>query len=377
MMKTIDRLGKKDLDGKKVLLRVDFNVPVEGGKLISNDLRIRSHKETVDYLVRNGARVLLVSHINDLDGFGSIVEQIGVSLNQTLTLLPMSGWKSMDILFRECCVMLLDNVRQDQREVENDDGFAKELADGFDLYVNDAFAVSHREHASVSAIVNHLPAYAGFLVKKEVEGLSLAMDTPMDGKILVMGGAKISTKLPVIKNFINKAEKILVGGALSNDLFQARGINVGSSLVSGEVSPDVQSDKIILPEDVVVTEDKSGKTKSKASPVEDISEGSYMVDIGPETAKKFAEIISKAKIVIWNGPMGLFEVEEFSAGTNVVAKAVASAKHSIVGGGETVEALEKLGLLDKISFTSTGGGAMLDFLAGMELPGLKALGYYE
>ncbi len=376
MMKMIDQLGKKDLDGKKVLLRVDFNVPVED-EFISNDLKARSHKKTIDYLVENGASILLISHIDGIDSFNPIIEQIGISLDKTLTLVPMSERKSMGILFKECCIMLLDNLRQDPREVKNDDGFAKELAGGFDLYVNDAFAVSHREHTSVSAIVKHLPAYAGFLIKKETEKLSNAIDTPMDGKILVMGGAKISTKLPVIKNFINRAEKILVGGALSNNFFQAQGINVGSSLVDDEVSLDVQSDKIILPEDVIVTQDKSGKTKAKSYPIEDISQGSLMVDIGPETAKKFADIITKSKTVIWNGPMGLFEVEKFSAGTKTVAKAVALAKHSIVGGGETIDALEKFGLLDKIDFISTGGGAMLDFLASVELPGLKALGYYE
>lgn len=374
-MKTIDQLGKNELNGKKVLLRVDFNVPVMAGK-IAEVFRIKVTRETINYLLENGAKVVLVSHIEAVESFGPIVEQIGEILGQTLMLIPFSELNSLNDLFNASPILLLDNVRQDKREIENDKEFARELSAGFDFYVNDAFAVCHREHASVSAITEYLPSYAGFLIKKETENLSEALKAPAAGKIVVLGGAKISTKLPVIKNFLDKAEKILIGGAIANSFFKARGIQIGASVVDDTVV-DVFSPKIVLPESIVVTEDKTGKSGATSMPLGNIAPNQMIVDICPEFAEKFAEIIKGSEMAIWNGPMGLSEIERFAQGTKIIAQAVASASHSIVGGGDTIAAADKLGLLDKYGFVSTGGGAMLEFLADEKLPGLEALGYYK
>lgn len=375
-MKLLSQLKKDDLLDKKVFLRVDFNVPVENGK-ISDDFKVKSSKETVDYLLEHGAKLLLVSHIDFGDTFGPIVEQLGRILGLTLTLVPHSELGRLDQLFESSPILLLDNIRQDPREEKNDAGFAGGLAKSFDLYVNDAFASCHRNHASVVAITKHLTSYAGFLIKKETDGLSRAIDEPSEGKVLIIGGAKISTKMPVIKNFIDKAEKILIGGALANDFFQAHGLDVGLSVVDNTISPDVESKNVILPEDLLITKDRSGRGEVEPYPVKNIGPDHLIIDIGPETAGHFAEMIKKSKMVIWNGPMGLSEVGKFAQGTIIVAKAVASAAHSIIGGGDTIAAVDKLGLLEKMSFVSTGGGAMLDFLAGEKLPGLVALGYYD
>jgi phosphoglycerate kinase len=375
MLKFIERLNKKELDGKKVLLRVDFNVPVEEGEIVEV-FRIKAAKETIDYLLKNGAKVALVSHIEAIESFNPLVEQIGEILGQTLTLVPLSELDSLDNLFNASPILLVDNIRQDRREVENDKEFARELSAGFDFYVNDAFAVCHRDHTSVSAITEQLPSYAGFLIKKETQNLSEAIMAPAEGKVLVLGGAKISTKLPVIKNFLDKAEKILIGGALANNFFKAKGIEVGKSVVD-ETVVDVASPKIVLPVDIVVTDNETGKAGANVMPLGDIALNQMIIDIGPKSAEEFAKIIQEAEMVIWNGPMGLCEVEEFANGTEIVAQAVASARKSVVGGGDTIAAANKFGLLDKYGFVSTGGGAMLEFLAGRKLPGLEALGYYK
>lgn len=376
MIKFLDDLKPGDIDGKKVLLRVDFNVLLNSqGKIIEN-YRIKSHRETVDYLLKNGAKVLLLSHITATDSFLPLVEEISTILGQTLTLIPSPETGAVDDMFKASPVLLRDNIRLDKREEENDSEFARGLAEGFDLYVNDAFSVSHRNHATVAAVTKFLPAYGGLLLKKELENLSRAIEAPMAGKILVVGGVKISTKEPVIKNFLDKAEKILIGGAIANDFFDARGINVGDSVVDDAVTPDLVSPKIILPEDILVSSDKSGATGAQARPVADIKADETIVDIGPESAEKFSDIIRQSSLVIWNGPLGLAEVATFAVGTKIVAQAVAAVPHSIIGGGDTIAAIDKLGWLDKYTFVSTGGGAMLEFLAGNKLPGLEALGYY-
>src|SRR3989344_632144 len=231
MMKFIDELKKEELDGKKVILRADLDVPLrqlptanhQSSTKIGDDFRIRAQKETLDYLVDAGAKILVVAHLGHEvsdKSFAPVVEEIGKILGQTLTLVPHAELASVDILFRGGQVLLLDNIRQDEREVQNDEGLAAELSNGFDYYVDDAFATAHRSHASIVAVTKHLPAYAGFLIKKETENLKQAMEAPTEGKILVLGGAKISTKLPVIKNFLDRAEKILIGGALANNFFK-------------------------------------------------------------------------------------------------------------------------------------------------------------
>ena len=382
MIKFIDSLKKEELKGKKVLMRTDINVPVENGE-IKETFRIKAQKETLDYLVDNGAKILLVAHLNAGDSFLPITEQIGEILRHPLTLVPHSELEVVAELFSEYSVLLLDNIRQDPREEKNDKEFALRLSKGFDFYVNNDFAVCHRNHASVSAITEYLPSYAGFQIRKETENLSKALGAPMAGKVLVLGGAKISTKLPVIKNFLDKAENILVGGALVNNFFKAQGINVGASLVDDSVFanttlPDnaMLSGNVVLAEDILISKNKIAETEAEVSQVKDLDSQHLIVDIGPETAKHFAEIIKKSSLTIWSGPMGISEVKKFSEGTKVVAEAVVKASHSIIGGGDTIAAVDKLGLLDKFSYVSTGGGAMLVFLAEEKLPGLEALNYY-
>lgn len=375
-MKLLSDLKKEDLDGKKVLLRVDFNVSVDStGKI--DDFKVKSHIETIDYLLTNGASVAMLSHIDPpLDSFATIINQIAEVLGRELPLVSLSDFLTTNRQPLTVNLVLVDNIRQDPREVQNDEGFAQELAQGFDLYINDAFASVHRNHASVSAVAKLLPSYAGFLIKKETDALQEIINAPAEGKVLVMAGAKISTKLPVIQNFLTKAEKILVGGALANDFFKAKDINVGASLVDETPVPELDQSIVILPQDVLVTNNKTGEGTITTRPVQSIESNELIVDIGPQSAELFAEIIEQAKIVIWNGPMGLSEVASFDKGTEIIARAVSAVASSIIGGGDTIIAVAKLGLLDKMSFVSTGGGAMLAFLSGERLPGLEVLGFY-
>ena len=377
-MKYLNELKPEALAGKKMLLRVDFNVPAADKDGEIETFRIKAHKHTLDYLVNSGAQVALVSHRAERTSFSPIAEQIGEALGQSLTLIPHSELGSLGLILQKCPVVLIDNIRQDPREEKNDDALAAELAKGFDFYINDAFSVCHRAHSSVVAVTKHLPSYAGFLIKKEIEHLTKALAAPAAGKVLVLGGAKISTKLPVIKNFLDKAEKILIGGAIANNFFKAQGIKVGKSVVDDSTPTQLTSSQgVMLPTDILVAENKSGQGKNEVKPLGDTADNQLIVDIGTQTAQDFAETIVGAELVIWNGPMGLAEVPAFAAGTEQTARAVAAAKYSIIGGGDTIAAADRLGLRPQYDFVSTGGGAMLVFLAGEKLPGLESLGYYQ
>ncbi len=377
MIKYLSEINKNELAGKKVLVRVDFNVPVKG-KEIEENYRVKAHKETIDYLIDKGAKVLLISHITTIDSFNPIVESLSLCLDQVITMVPLAELGSVDTLFQVSPVLLLDNIRQDKREEKNDMEFALDLSKGFDFYINDAFSASHRSHASISAIAKILPSYGGFLMKKEIENLSKALSEPAEGKIVILGGAKISTKLPVIKNFLDKAEKILVGGAIANNFFRAQGFETGISVVDDTISADINNPKVILPEDFITSGDLSGKDfPSYHKEISDIPKSEAIVDIGTKTIDNYNQIISQSSMIIWNGPMGIGEIKQFAAGTNAIAAAVARISNSIIGGGDTIAAVDKIGLLDKYSFVSTSGGAMLEFLAGEKLSGLEALGYYE
>lgn len=375
MFKKLKELSQKELNGKKVFLRVDFNVPFANGK-IGEKYRIQSHhKETIDFLLLAGARVALVSHIdgNFKDIFGKVEEILGHQLGFEEDILNPK---------LDSPLTLFENIRRFQGEEENDKNFAAEMAGNFDVYVNDAFSVSHRNHASVSATTKFLPSYAGFLLTKEVENLDKVLNAPAEGKTIILGGAKVLTKIPVIKNFIDKAEHILIAGALANTIFKFKGLAIGQSVVedSGMAEALEETDwddpKILLPKDIVVSEGSEGTAKVLL--VQNLEDNQMILDIGPETAKQFSEIIKESKTVIFNGPLGLAEVEAFSAGTKVVFDSIIrSGAFSVIGGGDTLALVEKLGLLEKFGYVSTGGGAMLEFLAGDRLPGLEALGYYD
>ncbi|MDO8676827.1 MAG: phosphoglycerate kinase [Candidatus Azambacteria bacterium] len=340
-MRSIIELTEKELSGKKILLRVDFNVPFVDGKILDN-YRIKAHKETIDYLISHGAIITLLSHIIAVDSFEPLLPQIQEIL----------GTKNFS---------LFENVRKYNGEEINDEGVAKELAKSFNIYINDAFSVSHRNHSSVVAITKFLPSYAGFLLIKEIENLKKVLELPKEGKTLIIGGAKISTKFPVIKNFIDKAENILIGGAIANIFFKASGIDIKKSLTNdsflGYAKEILKEKNLVIPGDYVIS-------------------GDMILDIGEKTTDKFVEIIGKSKIVIWNGPLGKTEISEFSLSSEKVVRAIiSSGSFSIVGGGDTIAFIEKMGLINKFGYVSTGGGAMLEFLAGKKLPGLTALGY--
>ncbi len=318
-MKTIDQV--RELTGKTVLMRADFDVPVVDGK-IEEPFRIEKQKETLQYLLSHGARVVIASHISAISSF----EPIKPQLEQLLS-----------VTFGDD-VQLLENTRQNPGEEQNDEAFAHELVKGCDLYVNNAFAVCHRAHASVVAAAKLLPAYAGLLITEETEHLAKVIAAPAAGKVIFIGGAKVETKMPVIEYLLDKAEVIAVGGKVAN-----------------EMQPSADS-RLHLPTD--------------------FAEGK--LDIGPGTAQAFAELAKNAKLIVWNGPMGKFEDAQFMHGTETVARAIAaSPAFTVIGGGDTIAAVNQLGLLSEFGFISTGGGAMLVFLAGKHLPGLEALGYYD
>ena len=341
MIKPITDLTDEELCKKKVLLRVDFNVPVENGKIL-DDFKIRAHKETIDYLINDGAIITLLSHITTIESFEPLTSQIQDIL----------GTKNFS---------LFENIRKYQGEEANDEEFARELAKSFDIYVNDAFSESHRNYASVTSIAKFLPSYAGLLLMKEIENLDRVIKLPKENKTLIIGGAKVDIKLPVIKNFLGKAENILVGGVVANVFLKANNVDIKKSLTDDSFLEDAKNllkeKSVVIPEDFIFLND-------------------MILDIGPKTLDKFSEIIKKSKVIIWNGPLGKTELSDSSMGTKAVAESIVnSGAFSVVGGGDIIAFLEKNNLISKFSYVSNGGGAMLYFLSGKKLPGLLALGY--
>lgn len=359
----MNNLRQVDLKDKKVLLRVDFDVPVSDNGQIEEPFRIKKQKETLDYLVSRGVKVVMIAHVSAVPSFAALIPQLhlllGYEINFLKTVPEISAY-----LEHYAGPALLDNIRQNGGEEKNDSEFAKQLSQDFDLYVNNAFAVCHRNHASVSAITKILPSYAGFLVEEEIAKLGDVINAQKEGKLLIVGGAKASTKIPVIKNFLNKADKILIGGVIANDILRAKGQDVGDSVVDENASEllkglDLNNPQLVMPKDYNIFQNK-------------------ILDIGQEAVKEFSEIIKNSKMIIWNGPMGMFEDDKFAGGTRAIAQAIAeSSAGKIIGGGDTISAVDKFGMLGRFDFVSTGGGAMISFLAGEKLPGLEALGYYD
>ena len=355
-MKTIKEIG--DIRGKKILVRADLDVAVINGQ-ISESFRIEKQKETIDYIVNNGGKVVMVGHISDIDSFGTLLGQIETILGRKIVLIKdLFAIKSF-LGDSALPVALLENIRKFEGERENSEDFAKRLGLGFDIYINNAFAVCHRNQASISAITKFLPSFAGFQLEKEVLNLGRSLDAPMIGKVVIMGGAKAESKIPVIKAFLRRADKILIGGVIANDYLKAKGFEVGESKVDADVAKlfigvDLNDPKILAPKDFIISDKK-------------------ILDIGPKTIEEFTSIIKSAKMIIWNGPVGMFEDDRFSEGTRRIAEAVTTVSETIVGGGDTISAIDKYGLSDRYKFVSTGGGAMLEFLAGNVLPGIVAL----
>jgi len=381
-------IGETDVKNKKVLLRADFNVDLdENGKILS-DFRIRAVLPTIDYLFQNGAsKIIIISHLGKpkagdekltLKPVGEKLQQL---LGKPVVFLDDCRGEKIKKAIGEAAnssTILLENLRFYPEEEKNDKNFAKELASLADIYVNDAFGVCHRLNASVAAVTKFLPSFAGLLLKKEIENLNKVMVGFERPLVLILGGAKISTKLPLIKSFSAMADSILLAGALVNTVLKAWNFSVGQSLVEDEMiseASQISSGKaeLILPGDFLVGSSMEAKA-AEIRRLGEVQDEDWILDIGPASQVMFSDIIRKAKTIVWNGPMGYFENPLFKNGTEEIAKSISQASaFSVVGGGETLIVLEKMNLMEKISFVSTGGGAMLQFLSGEEMPGLLAL----
>lgn len=386
-MKTVKDIN---FSGKKVLIRVDFNVPVRDGK-VADDTRIAAHMPTIKYVLDNGAAgVILISHLGRPKGevkpefslkvvCGELEKNLGKNVKFLNDCVGDEVKASASSLKGEE-VMLLENLRFHREEKKNDEGFAKELASLADVFVQDAFAVSHRAHASTVGLPKQLPSVAGFLIVKEVKFLSDLLANPVRPFVAVLGGAKISTKIDALTNLLPKVNSLLVGGAMSYTFLKARGEGIGSSLFEEEFVKKVkeipgETGKLQLPTDHLISKSVEKAVDSTIST--EIPDGFYGVDIGSETIAHYGEILKGAKTIFWNGPMGIFEVESFSNGTNQMAKIIAGATKagavSVAGGGDSVSAIKKAGVAPDFSHISTGGGASLEFIEGRILPGIEVL----
>jgi phosphoglycerate kinase len=378
-----------DVKGKKVLVRVDFNVPLKDG-VISDDTRITAALPTINYLLSQEAAVILCSHLGRPKSGPDPKFSLQPVANHLQTLIPNKVHFVDDSVgekvekaagdLKPGEVLVLENTRFYPEEEKNDPVYAKKLSDLADIYVNDAFGSAHRAHASTEGVTHYKPGVAGFLLEKEIKYLSGAIENPQRPFVAILGGAKISDKIGVIKNLLTKADKVLIGGGMANTFLKARGFQMGDSLVQDEALETANeilssgSDKLVLPKDLVIADAFEDSAAKKTIEVGDVPEHWRALDIGPETVKEFSKIIKDAGTVVWNGPMGVFEMPNFAIGTFEVAKAVADSKAvSIIGGGDSVAAIQKSGLADKVTHISTGGGASLEMLEGIALPGVAAL----
>jgi phosphoglycerate kinase len=386
-------IEEMNLRGKRVFIRVDFNVPFDENLMITDDRRIRSALPTINYCIDEGAKVILASHLGRPKGkrdsrysLALVAKRLQRLLNKEVTFMPDCVGKEVEGAvekMRGGDVLVLENLRFHEGEEKNDEDFARSLAGLADCYLNDAFGASHRAHASVIGIPRHIPAGAGFLLKKEIEYLKGMVSNPVRPFVAMLGGAKVSGKIGVLENLVDKVDKVIVGGGMAFTFLKARGYEVGDSLVEPDMlglaekimnSLRNSGVKFYLPVDCVIAQSLDPGAETKIVTTQEIPKGWRALDIGPASCRLFAEAIESCKTVLWNGPMGIFEVDAFSRGTFAIARAVADAYAlTIVGGGDTDLAVHRAGVSDSISFISTGGGASLQLLEGKELPGLAAL----
>jgi phosphoglycerate kinase len=382
-----------EVRGKRVFVRVDFNVPLDKEQNITDDSRIRAALPTIRFLLDHGAAVILASHLGRPNGrpvrdlsLAPVALRLSALLGLYVRMAPDSVGPDVERLAAKLApgqVLLLENLRFHPEEEANDPVFARRLAGLADVYVNDAFGTAHRAHASTVGIAHFLPAAAGFLMQKELDALGSVLQHPLRPLVALIGGAKISTKISVLENLLAVADGLLIGGGMANTLLKASGIAIGSSLVEDDkldvarsLLANARDDNrmICLPVDALVAQTIAVGAETRVVPVEAVEPGWSIVDIGPETIRYFSERLRAAGTVLWNGPMGIFEIAAFATGTREIARVLAESRvRTIVGGGDSVAAVEQAGLAEKMTHVSTGGGASLEFLKGRELPGVAAL----
>ena len=393
-MTSLNKKSIEDFDvaGKKVLVRCDFNVPMKEG-VITNDKRIVAAMPTIKYLVDHNARVILCSHLGrPKEGWEPefslapvakrLSELLGKEVKMAKDVIGEDA-KKLAASLNDGDVMLLENVRYHKEEKKNDPAFAKELASLAELYVNDAFGAAHRAHASTAGVADYLPAACGYLIQKEINFMGGALEAPKRPLVAILGGAKVSDKIGVIENLIEKVDTLIVGGGMAYTFFKAKGYTVGDSICEDDkvelakemlAKAEAKGVNFLLPVDNMISTHFAEDAEHKVVDSDNIPDGWMGMDIGPKTIEKFCEAVKGAGTVIWNGPMGVFEFAPFAEGTLAIARAIAeSGAISIVGGGDSVAAVTKLGFADKMSHISTGGGASLEFLEGKDLPGISCL----
>ena len=392
MKKTIRDI---ELKGKRVLIRCDFNVPLDSNQNITDDTRIRAALPTLEYMVTHGAKVVVMSHLGRPKGKAAAefsLAPVAVRLAELLgkqvefadsDVVVDDSVKEKVAALKDGDVLLLQNVRFRKEETDNEPGFAKELASLGDVFVQEAFGTAHRAHASTAGVADYLPCVLGFLIEKEVKFLGSALQNPQRPFVAIMGGAKVGDKIKVIENLLTKVDTLIIGGGMSYTFYKAMGLEIGTSILDADnidlakmllekaTSLNV---KLLLPVDIVCADKFSNDAKYQTYSRDQIPSDMMGLDIGEETIKLYSEEIAKAKTVVWNGPMGVFEMENFAKGTKAIAEALATSDATtIIGGGESAAAVEQFGLADKMSHISTGGGASLEFLEGKILPGISII----